>query len=180
MINLEYLHFGRKPGTARLSNRMNSTIWTISECIEGRRLFPSLTLIYSSIDVLGSLKTQDGYATSDSFKNWVTDYLFREGTFSFNEKDLYGARCGIVHTMRYDSKRGAALKTIVYGFHDHDADIQKIKDPTKQAGVYVEELFDAFKKAYSRYIDDLESSSDTFVNENLNKLPGYVDLIPLN
>lgn len=174
------LHFGRKPGTARLSNRMNSVIWTIDECIKERRLFPSLMLIYSSVDILGSLQTQNGYATADSFKNWVTNYLFSNGTFSFDQDDLWGARCGIVHTMRYDSQRGTTLKTIVYGFHGYDTDIQKITDPTQQAGVYIEDLFDAFKKAYSQYIEDLESSSDTIINANLNKLPNYADLIPLN
>lgn len=136
-------------------------------------------LLYSSIDILGSLQSQDGYATRDSFKEWVTNYLFRERSFPFSEDDLWGARCGIVHTMWYDSQRGATLRTIVYGFHGYDAEIQKIIDPTQQAGVYIEELFDAFKKAYSQYLDDLENSSDVVVISNLNKLPNFVDLIPL-
>jgi hypothetical protein len=180
MTNLEHIRFGRKPGTARLSNRMNSVIWTINECIKERQPFPSLMLIYTSIDILGSLKTRDGFATRGSFKKWVKDYLFREGTFSFNQDDLYGARCGIVHTMRYDSRDNVTLKTIVYGFHGYDTDIRRIADSTQHAGVYIEELFDAFKKAYSRYIGDLEDSSDAIININLNKLPNYVDLIPLN
>lgn len=180
MINFEHIHFGRKPGTARLSNRMNSVFLTINECVEGRRPFPALTLIYSSIDVLGSFQNQDGYATRDSFRNWVTNYLFQVKTFPFDEYDLWGARCGIVHTMRYDSRDGAALKTIVYGFHGYDTDIQKIIDPTKQVGVYVEDLFEAFIAAYSQYLEGLEGSSDPIINANLDKLPNYVDLIPLN
>ena len=180
MINLQNLSFGRKPGTARLSNRMNSVICTIDECITERRIFPSLMLLYSSIDILGSLQTQDGYATRDSFKDWVTNYLFRERTFSFDDNDLWGARCGIVHTMRYDSQRGASLRTIVYGFRGYDTDIKRITDPTHEAGVYIEELFDAFKKAYSKYLEDLENSPDVVVNTNLAKLPNFVDLIPLD
>lgn len=180
MINLQNICFGRKPGTARLSNRMNSVIWTINECITERRLFPSLMLLYSSIDILGSLQTQDGFASRGSFKDWVTNYLFREGTFSFDEEDLWGARCGIVHTMRYDSKHCTTLKKIVYGFRGYNAEIQKITDPTQQAGVYIEELFDAFKKAYSQYLEDLENSSDVTVNANLERLPNFVDLIPVN
>lgn len=105
---------------------------------------------------------------------------FKERTFPFNEDDLYGARCGIVHTMRYDSQFGVAVKTIIYGFSGHDTDIKKIQDPNKQAGVYLEDLFDAFSKAYTRYINDLESSCDPIINANLNKLPDYVDLIPLD
>jgi|APFre7841882654_1041346.scaffolds.fasta_scaffold241280_1 hypothetical protein len=180
MTYFEHLHFGRKPGTARLSNRMNSVLRTIKDCITNRRLFPALTLIYSSIDVLGSFQNQDGYATQDSFRDWVTNYLFRVKPFPFNEYDLWGARCGIVHTMRYDSKHGATLKTIVYGFRGYDGDIQKITDPTLQVGVYVEDLYDALKTAFCQYLDYLEGSSDAIINTNLEKLPKYVDLIPLD
>ena len=180
MARLEHIHFGRKPGTARLSNRMNSVLLTINDCINEKRLFPALTLIYSSIDVLGSFQNQDGYASPGSFRDWVTNYLFKVKTFPFNAADLYGARCGLVHTMRYDSQHGATLKTIVYGFHGHDIDIQKITDPTKQVGVYVVDLFDALKTAYYQYLEYLEGSSDPIINANLDKLPNYVDLIPLD
>ena len=180
MVNFEDLRFDRKSGTARLSNRMNSILWTIDKCIKSRQPYPALVLIYSSIDILGSLQNQDGFATRISFKSWVSNYLFKERTFSFNEDDLYGARCGIVHTMRYDSQLGVTVKTIIYGFHGYDTDIKTIKDPTQQAGVYLEDLFDALSKSYNRYINDLESSSDPIINANLNKLPDYVDLIPLD
>jgi len=96
-----------------LSNRMNSVLRTINDCINEKRLFPALMVIYSSIDVLGSLQNLDGYASRDSFRNWVTNYLFKVKMFPFNEYDLYGARCGILHTMRYDSQYGTALKTVV-------------------------------------------------------------------
>jgi hypothetical protein len=179
MVQLENLHFDRKSGTARLQNRMNSILQTINNCIKMKWLFPALTLIYSSIDVLGSFQNRHGYASKNSFEVWVTRYFLTARTFSFNEHDLYGARCGIVHTMGYCS-RDATLKIIVYGFHGHDIDIQKITDTTKQAGVYVEDLFDALCTAYSQYLEHLENSSDSIINNNLDKLPNYVDLIPLD
>lgn len=171
------LRFGRK--TARLSNRMNTVLLTISECIQNKRLFPALILIYSSIDILGSFQNQDGYATRESFKDWTTNYLLREKTFQFDECDLWGARCGVIHTMRYDSQYGAALKEIIYGFHGYEADIHKITDPTKQIGVYVEDLFEALQKSYLRYLEDLENSSNPIVSTNLDKLPKFIDLIPI-
>lgn len=172
------INFGRKPGTARLSNRMNSVLLTINECIKNKRLYPALILIYSSIDVLGSFQNADGSATRDSFKDWAKNYLLREGTFSFDENDLWGARCGIVHTMRYDSSHGTTIKEIVYGFHGHDQDIQNITNPKRQAGVILEDLFVAFKNAYSKSLEDLENSSSPIINQNLKKLPKYIDLIP--
>ncbi len=179
MVHFEHLHFGRKPGTARLSNRMNSVLQTIIDCVGNRRPFPALALIYSSIDVLGSFRKKNGYASPASFRDWVKNYLFKAKTFPCDEYDLYGARCGILHTMRYDSKYTTG-KIIVYGFHGYDTDIQKITDPSKQAGIYIEDLFDALKTSYLQYLEYLEGSSDPIINANLNKLPSYADLIPLD
>lgn len=180
MSSYANLNFGRKPGTARLSNRMNSIITAIKSSIELLQPFPALVLIYSSIDILGSLQNTDGFASYVSFKNWVVNYLLPEGHFTCDEKDFYGARCGIVHTLRYDSLHGAQLKTIIYGFHGHDGDIRGITDLSRYSGVYIEDLFDSFTKAYSKYLNDLESSNDAIINSNLEKLPNYIDLIPLD
>jgi hypothetical protein len=174
------LHFGRKPGTARLSNRINTVLKTIEECIKERRLYPALILIYSSIDILGALNNPDGFATRDSFKNWITNYLFQEKTFPFDESDLWGARCGIVHTMRYDSQLASSVKTIVYGFYGHDDEIKGIINPAHQSGVYIEDLFEAFTNAYKKYIEDLENSVSLIINTNLDLLPAYVDLLTIN
>lgn len=179
MTTINDLHYGRKPGTARLSNRMNTIIWTIDECIKQKRIYPALILLYSGIDILGSLKAPDGLTTQSYFNQWVKSYFLTEGSFAFDESDLYGARCAIVHTMRYDSKNNT-LKTLVYGLHGHDDDIKGIGSNTQNVGVYVEDLYEAFKKGYLRYLEELEQSSDTLINDNLKRLPKYVDLIPWN
>jgi hypothetical protein len=177
MVQPEDLRFGRK--TARLSNRMNSILSTVKDCIEERRLFPALTLIYSSIDILGSLQNANGFASRDSFKNWIRDYLFQAKALPCSESDLWGARCGIVHTLRYDSQYPeSGQKEIVYGFFGYDLDIQNIQDTSKQVGVYVEDLFEALKIAYEKYLEDLENSANSIQDANINKLPQYIDLIP--
>jgi hypothetical protein len=178
----ENINFDKGPDLGRLSNRMNSVLRTIQYCVENKRLFPALTLIYTSIDILGSLQDEFGSASGDNFGDWVKKYFFTIKSFPFTEKDLYGARCGIVHTMRYDSKHATrdGLKEIVYGFRGYDASINKITDHTKQVGVYLEDLFETLLAAYKQYFDDLKCSSDQIVKTNLSRLPSdYVDLIPL-
>jgi len=140
---------------------------------------PTLMLIYSAIDILGSLQSKKGFANKKSFTDWTKNYLIKAKTFQCDENDLYGARCGILHTMRYDSNN-TVLKEIVYGFYGYDKDIKNIKVPTKQVGIYIEDLWDAFITAYEIYIQHLESSSNPVVNANLDKLPNYEDLIPLD
>jgi hypothetical protein len=181
MATLEQLNFSRKPGTARLSNRMNSVLLTIKECINEKRLYPALMLIYASIDIMGSLSDPDGYALEKHFEDWVKNHLFKEKTFDCDEVDLYCARCGIVHTMRYDSRQSNKTpKTIVYGFYGYDDDVKKVSTSSDIVSVYIEDLYEAFVAAYKKYLEELEASTDHNINSNLNKLPRYVDLIPLD
>lgn len=177
MVGIGDIKFDRKPGTARLSNRMNSILFTIRECIKNRGLFPALILIYASMDILGSLQTKDGFANRESFKTWVREHILNKKSFDFDEEDLYSARCGILHTMRYESKINNT-KTIVYGFYGDDAEIRKIINSTKESGVYVEELFCALVEGYKEYLEVLEKSTDKQINDNLNSLPAYIDLLP--
>lgn len=164
--------------TQRLWNRMTTINDTIAECINKGRLFPTLILIYSSIDILASLQTKKGNSTDKGFKKWVSNYLFTEKSFACTANELWGARCGIVHTMRYDSEVGNA-REVVYGFHWHETDIERIEDLTKEVGVYVDDLFDAFKAGCEKYLLDLENSQNPNVDNNLAKLPDYDDIFYL-
>jgi hypothetical protein len=179
MVQYEDLNFSRKPSTARLSNRMNSIIWAIEYCIEKAALFPALILLYSSIDVLASLMTSDGYSTGASFKPWANDYFFSKGNFAFDDDDLWNARCGIVHTLKYESK-GNNPRKIRYAISINDSDIKAITNPAQEVGVQFEEMFDAFKSGYKEYLEFLESTTDPNINSNLNKLPQFTDWIPIN
>jgi len=179
MAHLENLRFGRK--TARLSNRMNSILAAIEWSIENLQPFPALILILSGIDIMGSIQDEKGYASEKHFSDWVVNYLFKEGTFDFNEADLYGARCAIVHTLRYDPKPDKKVRRqIVYGIRWNDDAIKKIKDPALQVGVNVDDLHKAFKAAYIKYLEDLENSTDPKINKVLEMHPDYVDLIPFD
>lgn len=179
MVHLEDLNFSRKPSTARLSNRMNSIIWTIENCLNQRALYPALILLFSSIDILATLQTTDGYSTGASFKTWVDVYLLNQDQFPFDSEDLWSARCGIVHALRYESKNRNP-KTIKYAFRDYDDDIKKISNPNQCVGVYIEDLFKAFKSGYSQYLAVLEKSTNQDVNRNLENLPPFIDLIPFD
>lgn len=179
MVRYYNLNLSRRPSTARLSNRMNSIIWAIDYCIENAALYPALILLYSSIDVLASLRTIDGNSTGNSFKSWANDYFFSQGNFAFDADDLWDARCGIVHTLRYESRRNNQ-RVIRYAILGNDSDIKAITNSTQEVGVHFEEMFDAFKSGYKKYLEFLESTPDPNINSNLNKLPQFIDRIPIN
>src|SRR6266567_2547457 len=74
-------------------------------CLQTQILVPALTLLYSSIDVLGFLVSTKPYATQQTFVEWAEQYMDR-----FLKKkgitgtDLYSARCGLLHTGQAPSK----------------------------------------------------------------------------
>jgi hypothetical protein len=182
MVKLEELHFGSKPGVSRLTNRMRSIVDTIEWSINNLQPFPALILILSSIDILGSIQDKKGFASESHFADWAKNYLFKEGSFEFNEVDLYGARCAIIHTLKNDPRPdGKIRRVIVYGIRSNDDAIKKIKDPTTHVGVNVDDLYQAFKAALIKYLDYVEKSTDPIINANLDRLPSdYIDLIPLD
>lgn len=61
-----------------------------------------LIIFYASIDALGLLDAPPDQveATGETFKQWAKKYLLNqpEFPFEFNEVDLWGARCGVLHT----------------------------------------------------------------------------------
>jgi hypothetical protein len=68
---------------------------------------PGFILLYTSIDIVASLTrpaTHDDTA-GDIFKAWVRDYLLPCSGLSCNEEDLWGARCGLLHTFTVQSRR---------------------------------------------------------------------------
>ncbi|MBR7799142.1 hypothetical protein [Undibacterium fentianense] len=64
-----------------------------------------LVLIYSSIDSMGLLDAEPSItsASGHTFKNWVKKYILVYPGLDFNDVDLWGARCAVLHTFTSQS-----------------------------------------------------------------------------
>jgi len=106
-----------------LSNITQMTI-SISSCIIAKQIIPSLILIYSCIDMLGYLnmpKSKEKNGRKD-FIEWAETYLrpnMKEQ--NWNGIDLFGARCGLLHTLTYESEllKNGKIKMISYAWGNH-------------------------------------------------------------
>lgn len=70
-----------------------------------------IVIIYSAIDTMGLLDAPPTQtkATGNLFKAWVRTYLLpQDASFEFNDVDLWGARCGVLHTFTAESDLSAA------------------------------------------------------------------------
>lgn len=75
-------------------------------------------MIYSAIDALAALtrESRDTSATRNEFQEWVRTYLLPQMNCGLTALDIYGARCGVVHTYAptSDLSRTGQAKVIVY------------------------------------------------------------------
>ena len=144
-----------------------------------QRLFGSaLILLYAGIDIMASLtRPQNANEVKNcDFKRWVCDYLLPNSNLNCTEIDLYAARCGLLHSWRYDSRLSASGKArrIRYIFEDIDA-VRQIMDKLEEQDtslvvVNFDDLLQAFEKGMRRFLKEIEHhpQDNTIIIERIN------------
>jgi len=113
---------------------------------------PAFILLYASIDILSSLGRPMNKTKHDSedFKDWVTKYMIAgKKTFDWNANDVYGARCGILHSYSTESDLSKQGKARPLWFSSYSPDksfffSQKNVSPKSQLHVDLDEFLKAF------------------------------------
>lgn len=136
-------------------------ISAIEECRKREQLLPCLVLLYTGIDVLGSLERQSNGGIRASFTRWVSQYLLDGLESSCTADDLYGARCGILHTFTAESdlSRKEKARQVVYAWGSSSS--QKLQRTSELIGrnsvaVHLDELIREFKTAASRFLCEVQ------------------------
>lgn len=126
----------------------------------------SLIVIYSAIDTCGLLDappSQDS-ATGGSFKAWVKKYMLDYPGIEFNEVDLWGARCSVLHTFTSESnlsKTGRARELLYYTGDKEQEHVRHLikfvrnHEDGKHLPVHYDELCEAFLAALKSFVFEL-------------------------
>lgn len=145
---------------------MSDILVTVKDLLDKRRLFPALVLLYSALDILGSLIRPKTNADSSSkdFQMWVNRYLLRDPLLPATSVDLWGARCGILHTNSPNSpkSRRGRSKSIHYVIGDKDfAAFAQQTLPTDSPSVIVDVdiLFAAFTDGIAAFARDVQTDT---------------------
>lgn len=149
-----------------LENNLKQLISAIMICRDNNFITPSLILLYSGIDVMSWLncpKSQPKVIRSD-FWEWVEKYLLPNSQLNCSAKDLYSARCGILHTLtaESDSSKHGKAKIICYSWGTGDENkLQKAlnnNSVTQNAkAVHFNKLFYAFITGIEKFVIELEN-----------------------
>jgi hypothetical protein len=144
-----------------LERHLNDLFAAIVHCYEKELLMPCLVPIYSGIDVAASLEPSAGKGVGVRFEKWVDRYMVKGKSLPCTGRELYAARCAVVHTYTPDSNLSKAGKARVIGYALGKADLKKLNKATvllrREAGqvnVHMQDLIEAFHGGYQAYLEE--------------------------
>ncbi len=137
---------------------------SIEECRIKERPLSTLILVYSGIDILASLERQSGEGTKSAFVRWAENYLLNNTSLLCTGLELYGARCGVLHTFTAESdlSRSGSIRPIIYATGDATAvDLQTtvVRLNRNEVAIHLDDLVEAFRLGTASYLEDLAQDS---------------------
>jgi hypothetical protein len=137
----------------------------IHVCLKNNAPTGAVLLTYCAMDAMAFLSMPEGNqkVTNTDFKNWISKYMKTDvgQPYQYDKEDLYGARCGIVHTYGADSdlSRADKCRKIVYKPNS----LNHLYDVAKHPGLlilgvdlFIRDFFDAVDS----FLADIEQDED--------------------
>ena len=122
---------------------------------------PSLILLYSCIDALGWLATeQTNHKTQLTFTEWVDRYLLPQRPLPCTALELYAARCGVLHTLTPDSDlaKEGKVRRVAYAWGKASVhELQQSLDGSTAAqfvAVHIDDLWDGLRLGTAQLFED--------------------------
>jgi hypothetical protein len=128
--------------------------------LEAELVGQSLVIVYSAIDALAWSRRISGDVKRADFFDWVTRYMVPDAELGCSAKDLYGARCGLVHSGTADSTMGQQGEATPLWYATDDAGVPALqafvatRDATAKV-VCVRRLISIFEHATSAFAKDI-------------------------
>ena len=145
-----------------MRHNLDTLVAAIEDCRDQKRILPSLILLYSGIDIVGSLEQAPGEPAGAGFRRWATRYVLSNSRIDCSADDLWGARCAIVHTYTAESEvvRSGRAKQVFYTWGT--ANVADLADMTKAIGrdnvaLHINDVVLAFKRGVSKFLLELAS-----------------------
>jgi hypothetical protein len=150
-----------------LYNNMLLLASGIEACLEKKFNSSALILIYSGIDTVGWLDSNEEFATKRSFTNWVDTYLLKVKPLACSSLDLYAARCGLLHTFTPESQLRSSGKARYICYAWGTAAVQDLKrtleltnNSDKCVVVHVNDLVEAWQSGVLCFCEELDKDPD--------------------
>jgi len=130
-----------------------------------------LILTYATIDILAWLNRDEAHkdVTHSDFEEWVNQYLLANSNLACTATDLYGARCGLLHSYSAGSRLSRKGEAVELWYSWNAGQEKDLQDKINELGVNIktiqmEKLFAALKAGIKQFLDDVRA------NERWNKV----------
>jgi hypothetical protein len=152
---------------SRISTWLKEHLRAIDSCVSNDSPEAALALVYSGIDTLGLLAAPRSVtdASEDTFKDWCEKYVVPRLKDVDGEPitpgDLWGGRCGMLHTFTPVSAHSSAGKAheFWYRFQGRSGANFLPHTPLPILGLDVAELCGAFKEGALAFLKDLANDT---------------------
>ena len=133
----------------------------IDLCFAERLVVPALLLTYCGIDAMGFVDSprSGNQRSRERFEEWARKYVLKNMPKpTCNEGDLWGARCGLVHShiSESDHKKNRKAREVFYSCGDHKSQELSILLDEGKVAVQVDDLIDAFKIGVGQFLSTIE------------------------
>jgi hypothetical protein len=152
----------------RLDAKLRAVEVAVARSLDSGLWEPTLILLYASIDAMAWLDRPDGQADvhAADFLSWVESYLLPASALTCSGEDLYGARCGFLHSHTGESRRHRELRARKLFYHrrrrgQRPAGIVQLtmNERFLPASVDLDTLAAAFRRATRRYRRELRADA---------------------
>jgi hypothetical protein len=138
------------------------TVDAISKLAKGNLYTQALVILYSAIDTLAWTNLPGRDVSQKDFVAWVDKYIRPESKFGCTADDLFGARCGLVHSGAAESRksRKGEAHEIWYATSPHS--ISTLQEYAKQSNqsakvIYFTDLIAAFVDASQEFYNEISN-----------------------
>jgi hypothetical protein len=164
----------------------------IALCLRSGLPGPALVLTYVGIDAFGALGRPVGQKRNvkADFVAWANRYMVKPKRLPVTALELYGARCGMLHTLGAESDLSATgkVRSVMYSWGGRDIDpanaivawAAKQKPRLDAVVVKAEDITDAFVEGIALFGRDVDSDPDfqSEVEARTRKMFGQFDQFP--
>src|SRR5947209_3438307 len=155
------------PPMTKLRARVEQLFDAVTGCLERDHFESAMILLYSGIDAMAWLNrpTNVDDVRGADFQEWVDAYFLPSSGFNCSATDLYGARCGLVHSNTGESRlhrQGRARKVFYYREREgvKKGIIQLMLDEALEPWfIDVDQFIDTLRTAIDRFIDAISNDA---------------------
>jgi len=142
----------------------------IDACLASQCLVSAVTLMFAAIDALAALTRPitQGETDSETFRTWTNRFIDPATRLHCTAQDLWGARCGILHSYSPEAARAAQFgaRRVFYQWRQGPAANAARALPANAIVLTVEDLYEVLVDAMNAYLH--ESVVDAELSQRLN------------